>query len=140
MNPLIAIRLECLRLAAGVTDTDTSVVQAAARFEKYVRRGISRAELAGGCECSGSETAEAQRKRQLLLHEDARAAIDGRLESMTIAQLVTDADLMIPPQDSARIDAALARLKLRRGVTGDALAAWVKSGRLPGAKGRGYTP
>lgn len=138
MNPLVAIRIECLRLAAHRPGSD--VIATAAEFEKHVRRGISRADLAGGCGCGQrADSADAQRRRQMLLHEDARAAIDGRLESMTIAQLVTDADLVFAPQDAERIDRALARLSLRRGITGDALSAWVRTGKLAGSR-KVYTP
>lgn len=143
MNPLVAIRIECLRLAIEARDktslTQDSITAAAGVFERHVRRGIRRTDLGGGCGCIGSDSADAQRKRQALLHEDARAAIDGRLESMTIAQLVTDADLVFAPQDAERIDRALARLSLRRGITGDALSAWVRTGKLAGSR-KVYTP
>ena len=149
MNPLIGIRLECLRLATAeityagepITPDTKTVLGIAKQYEKHVRRGIRIADLGGGCGCGGkSDTAEAQRKRQQLLLQDAKALIDPRIEPMTLAQLVTNYDLTFPQNDADRIDAALRKYQLRRNVTGFELAAWIESGLLRGAKGKPYTP
>lgn len=149
MNPLVFIRLECLKLAAQdfIWDDNTStpetkyVIEAAKAYEKHVRRGIRNADLGGGCGCGNkSNTVEAQRKRQQLLQQDAKALIDSRIEPMTLAQLVTNYDITFPQDDADRIDATLRKYQLRRNVTGFELAAWVESGLLRGAKGKAYTP
>lgn len=149
MNPLIAIRLECLRLAqtqvtwqGDVYTPDTKgAIEAAKVYEKHVRRGIRIADLGGGCGCGGkNNTGDAKRKRQHLLLENAKALIDLRIEPMTLAQLVTDYDLTFPQGDADRIDAVLRKYALRRNVTGDCLAKWIETGLLPGAKGKAYTP
>lgn len=143
MNPLVFIRLECLRVAMqdrhGVGPDDA--IKAAKQYEKHVRRGIRIADLGGGCGCGGkSNTAEARRKRQQLLLQDAKALIDGRIETMALSWLVTDYDLTFPQADADRIDAVLRKYQLRRNVTGDDLAKWIETGLLPGAKGKAYTP
>lgn len=143
MNPLIGIRLECLRIAMQHPQTFTTdaAIAAAKQYEKHVRRGIRNADLGGGCGCGGkANTAEAQRKRQQLLMQDAKALIGLRIEPMTLAQLVTDYDLTFPQADAERIDAVLRKYALRRNVTGDCLAKWIELGLLPGAKGKPYTP
>lgn len=145
MNPLVGIRLECLRLATSHSDISlvpTLVVDIAKAYEKHVRRGIRIADLGGGCGCNGKKAdgVEAQRKRQMLLHEDAKALLDTRIEPMTLVQLVTDYDLVFPQNDADRIDAKLKLYALRRNVTGDDLAKWISTGLLPGAKGRAYVP
>lgn len=149
MNPLIGIRLECLRLATAeityagepITPDTKTVLDIAKQYEKHVRRGIRIADLGGGCGCGGkANAADAQRKRQQLLIQDAKALIDLRIEPMTLAQLVTDYDLTFPQGDADRIDAVLRKYQLRRNVTGDCLAKWIETGLLPGAKGKAYTP
>jgi len=139
MNPLVAIRIECLRLAVQRNESD--VIATAKALERHVRRGISRADLAGGCGCGQrTEGADAQRKRQVLLHEDVRALIDPRMNAMTLSQLITDPDLMLSPDDAHSVNANLARMGLKTAVTGADLQYWVLYGRLPGAKGKAYTP
>lgn len=149
MNPLVFIRLECLKLAAQdfIWDDNTPtpetkyVIEAAKVYEKHVRRGIRIADLGGGCGCGGkSDTAEAKRKRQQLLLQDAKALIDPRIEPMTLAQLVTNYDLTFPQDDADRIDAALRKYQLRRNVTGVGLSQWIETGLLPGAKGKAFVP
>lgn len=150
MNPLVFIRLECLKLAAqdfiwddGTPQPETKyVIEAAKVYEKHVRRGMRIADLGGGCGCGGkqADSAEAQRKRQMLLHENAKALLDARLEPMTLMQLVTDYDLTFPQADADRIDATLRKYQLRRNVTGDCLAKWIETGLLPGAKGKAFVP
>lgn len=149
MNPLIGIRLECLRLATAeityagepITPDTKTVLGIAKEYEKHVRRGIRIADLGGGCGCGGkSNTGDAKRKRQQLLLENAKALIDPRIEPMTLAQLVTDYDLTFPQGDADRIDVVLRKYQLRRNVTGDCLAKWIETGLLPGAKGKAYTP
>lgn len=139
MNPLVAIRIECLRLA--VQRNESNVIATAKTLEKHVRRGISRADLAGGCGCGQrTESADAQRKRQVLLHEDVRALIDPRMAAMTLSQLITDPELLLAPDDAQAVNERLARMSLRTYVTGADVQFWVKHGRLPGAKGKAYTP
>lgn len=144
MNPLIGIRLECLRLAqtAGTGGlTVEQILELAKMYEKHVRRGIRIADLGGGCGCGGkSDTAEAKRKRQQLLQQDVKTLIGVRIEPMTLLQLVTDYDLSFPQDDADRIDAALRKYQLRRNVTADGLAKWCDTGLLPGARGKAYTP
>lgn len=143
MNPLIGIRLECLRIAIQHPQTFTTdaAIAAAKQYEKHVRRGIRIADLGGGCGCGGkANTAEAQRKRQMLLHENAKALLDQGLEPMTLAQLVTDYDIVFPQAAADRIDAKLKGYGLRRNVTGDDVAKWIQTGLLPGAKGKPYMP
>lgn len=143
MNPLIGIRLECLRLAiqACPGNSTTNTLDLAKHYEKHVRRGIRIADLGGGCGCSGkSDTAEAKRKRQQLLQQDVKTLIGVRIEPMTLLQLVTDYDLTFPQDDADRIDAALRKYQLRRNVTGVGLSQWMETGLLPGAKGKAYTP
>jgi len=149
VNPLIGIRLECLRLASqdiaygtqAIRPNTDHVLATAKAYEKLVRRGIRIADLGGGCGCGGkSNTGEAKRKRQQLLLENAKALIDLRIEPMTLSQLVTDYDLMFTPADAHRIDVALRKYQLRRNVTGDDLAKWIETGLLPGGKGKPYTP
>jgi len=144
MNPLVFIRLECLRVAMqdrhGVGPDDA--IKAAKQYEKHVRRGIRIADLGGGCGCGGksSNTVGAARARQQLLMQDAKALIGLRIEPMTMSQLVTDYDLTFPQADAERIDAVLRKYALRRNVTGDDLAKWIETGLLPGGKGKAYTP
>jgi len=144
MNPLVFIRLECLRVAMqdrhGVGPDDA--IKAAKQYEKHVRRGIRIADLGGGCGCGGksSNTVGAARARQQLLMQDAKALIGLRIEPMTMSQLVTDYDLTFPQADAERIDAVLRKYALRRNVTGDDLAKWIETGLLPGGKGKPYTP
>lgn len=139
MNPLVAIRIECLRLAVQRPEPD--VIATATAMEKHVRRGISRADLAGGCGCGKrADSADAQRKRQMLLHEDVRALIDPRMAAMTLSQLITDPDLLLAPDDAHAVNERLARMSLRTSVTGADLQFWVQHGRLPGARGKAYTP
>lgn len=144
MNPLIGIRLECLRLAiqAGPGNSTTLALELAKHYEKHVRRGIRIADLGGGCGCGGknSNTVGAARARQQLLMQDAKALIGLRIEPMTLAQLVTDYDLTFPQADAERIDAVLRKYQLRRNVTGDCLAKWIETGLLPGAKGKAFVP
>lgn len=149
MNPLIGIRLECLRLATAeityagepITPDTKTVLGIAKEYEKHVRRGIRIADLGSSCGCGGkADTADAQRKRQMLLHENAKALLDQGLEPMTLAQLVTDYDLVFPQAAAERIDAKLKGYGLRRNVTGDDVAKWIQTGLLPGAKGKPYTP
>lgn len=132
MNPIALIRLEAARIAAG------NVEQARA-IEKFVRRGIRIADLGGGCGCR-SNSADAQRKRQQLLVQDAKALIDTRIEAMTLMQLVTDYDLVFAQADADRIDAVLVKYRLKRNVTGHDLARWIETGLLPGASGKPYVP
>jgi len=149
VNPLIGIRLECLRLASqdiaygtqAIRPGTDNVLATAKAYEKHVRRGIRIADLGGGCGCGGkSNTGDAKRKRQQLLLENAKALVDPRIEPMTLSQLVTDYDLTFPQGDADRIDAVLRKYALRRNVTGDDLAKWIETGLLPGAKGKPYTP
>lgn len=76
----------------------------------------------------------------MLLHEDVRALIDPRLAGMTLSQLITDPDLLLAPSDAHAVNERLARMSLRTSVTGADLQFWVQHGRLPGAKGKAYTP
>lgn len=143
MNPLVAIRLECLRIAMqdrhGVGPDDA--IKAAKAYEKHVRRGIRTADLGGACGCAkGAESQEAQGKRQKLLHELARNVVGLPLGAMTLAQLVTDRHLGLPQDDAERVDKELTRIGLRREVTGPELGEWVQTGKLPGAKGKGFMP
>lgn len=147
MNPLVAIRLECLRLALTEATSTTAIsagnVCAVAKiYEKHARRGIRIADLGGGCGCGGKKAdgAEAQRKRQQLLHEDARALLGEPMEQMTLVNLVTDYDLVFPQAAADRIDAKLKGYGLKRNVSGDDLGKWIQTGLLPGAKGKPYTP
>ena len=139
MNPLVALRIECLRLA--VQRNESNVIATAKTLEKHVRRGISRADLAGGCGCGQrTESADAQRKRQVLLHEDVRALIDPRMAAMTLSQLITDPDLMLSPDDAHSVNVKLARMGLKTAVTGADLQYWVLHGRLPGARTKSFVP
>ena len=149
MNPLVAIRLECLRLASGDIAYDggaikpdmKAVLVIANEYEKHVRRGLRNDQLAGGCGCSGNAgSSDAQRKRQQLLHEDAKALLDKSLEPMTLVQLVTDYDLVFPQAAADRIDAKLKAYGLRRNITGEDVGKWVLTGKLPGSRGKAYTP
>lgn len=76
----------------------------------------------------------------MLLHEDVRALIDPRLAGMTLSQLITDPDLLLAPDDAKAVNARLARMSLRLAVTGSDIPFWVQHGRLPGARGKAYTP
>lgn len=157
MNPLVLIRLECLKLAARdfIWDDNTPtpetkyVIEAAKVYEKHVLRGIRIADLGiriadlgSGCGCGGkqADSADAQRKRQQLLHEDARALLGEPMEQMTVVNLVTDYDLVFPQAAADRIDAKLKCYGLKRNVSGDDLGKWMQTGRLPGARGKAYTP
>lgn len=149
MNPLVPIRLECLRLAqtqithkGDVYNPDPhAVIESAKAYEKHVRRGIRTADLGGGCGCGGGKATsqQAKRARQAMLDQDAKAMIDARIDTMSLAALVTDYDLIFPQADAERIDAALAKLSLRRNVTGTDLAKWIETGSLPGGR-KQYVP
>jgi hypothetical protein len=150
VNPLVGIRLECLRLATAeityagepITPDTKTVIDVAKVYEKHVRRGIRIADLGGGCGCHGktADSADAQRKRQMLLHENVRALLGEHMEQMTLAQLVTDYDLVFPQSAADRIDAKLKRYGLKRNVSGDDVGKWIQTGLLPGAKGKAYMP
>lgn len=134
MNPIALIRLEAARIAGGDVDKAKAI-------EQFVRRGIRKADLGGGCGCGPrADSAEAQRKRQALLHEDARALLGCKLEPMQLVQLLTDFDLTFPQRDADQIDAKLAKYGLRRNISGDDVNNWVLHGRLPGARGRAFVP
>lgn len=144
MNPLVFIRLECLRVAMqdrhGVGPDDA--IKAAKQYEKHVRRGIRIADLGGGCGCNGkqADSADARRKRQMLLHEDARALLGEPMEQMTVVNLVTDYDVVFPQAAADRIDAKLKGYGLKRNVSGDDLGKWMQTGLLPGARGKAFVP
>lgn len=120
MNTLAAIRLEAVRLAEG------DLIKAAC-IEKWVRRGIRRDELAGGCKCreSRKRSLDTPAERHALMHQQAAALTGVRMQDMTVAQLVTDGDLVFTPADGERIDAVLKRYGLRRGMSAQDVGAWV---------------
>ena len=120
MNVLVAIRLEAARLAEGDLGK-------AAAIEKWVRRGIRRDELAGGCKCRDARkrALDTPAERHDLLHQSAPALTGVRMQDMTVAQLVTDADLVFTQRDGERIDAVLKRYGLARGMSATEIGAWV---------------
>lgn len=120
MNTLAAIRLEAVRLAEGD-------LKKAAAIEKWVRRGIRRDELAGGCKCreARKRALDTPAERHDLLHQSAPALTGVRMQDMTVAQLVTDADLVFTQRDGERIDGVLKRYGLARGMSATEIGAWV---------------
>lgn len=123
MNVLVAIRLECLRIAAG----DEAKAKT---LESFVRRGIARKDLQGaGCGgCAGrkppNKRARTLEECHALLHSSAPALTGVRMQEMSVAQLITDGDLVFAQADADRIDAALGRVGLRRGMNEVAIGAW----------------
>lgn len=126
MRALIALRLECLRMAGAD-------VAKAKQLEAFVRRGITRKEMqdqgCGGCsgKASGKLTGTPP-DRHSLLHSSAPAVTGVRMQDMTVLTLVSDADLVFSQTDADRVDAALARHGLRRGMTAAQLNVWVAKG------------